>query len=309
LAQSSKQKSKSLQIINNSIPGYHYLVININININSNRTQPATTEMELTSHSIFLVLFIVLTIAVMIIFMRDRKLILQGFSTKEQINAEVKKQFDLLNKFDFPAEIDFKNSALQVSPNMEIIRKYRDNVNGMLGPIEETVKKDTAAKNAEIDKLKAYAASLNEYARRDFMNRMSIRDLKTIKSHNNGLELSINKLGSGPINNYQVRVNDGCLKVPFTNDAIVVPCNASDPDQVFSLDNVFNEPGYRAKMDPAYPQLDDLGQVRYPFSVLRAKSNGNCLKNFHGSLSVEPCREYEGQRWAGSERAGGLCPP
>jgi hypothetical protein len=265
--------------------------------------------MELTSHSIFLVLFFILTVAIIVIFMRDRRLILQGFTTEEDINNEVKKQLDLINEFDFPKEADFQKSALQVMPNMDIIRRYRDNVTAMLGPIEETVKKDTASKNAEIEKLNTYAASLNEYARRDFMNRVTMRDLKTIKSHNNGLEIAINKLGSGPINNYQVRVNDGCLKVPYTNDAAVVPCNSSDPDQVFSLDNVFNEPGYRAKMDPAYPQLDNLGQVRYPFSVLRAKSNGNCLKNFHGSLSVEPCREYEGQRWAGSERAGGFCPP
>ncbi len=265
--------------------------------------------MELTSHNIFLVLFFVLTVTIIILFMRDRRLILQGFATEQEITDEAKKQYDLINEFNFPSKVDLQKSALHVAPNMEIIRRYRDNVNGMLGPIEETVKKDTMNKNAEIEKLNAYVASLNEYARRDFMNRITMRDLKTIKSHNNGLELSINKLGSGPINNYQVRVNDGCLKVPYTNDASVVPCNSADPDQVFSLDNVFNEPGYRAKMDPAYPQLDDLGQVRYPFSVLRAKSNGNCLKNFHGSLSVEPCREYEGQRWAGSEKTGGLCPP
>lgn len=268
--------------------------------------------MEKNIDYIFCVLFSIITLVAVSIFMRDKNIITDGFTAianKEQINAEVNKQFDVLNKFNFPNKDDLTNSALYVTPNMEIIKKYRDNVNGMLGPIEETVTKDTINKNAEIQKLNAYVDSLNEYAQRDFANRVSVRDLKTIKSHNNGLELSINKLGSGPNNNYQINVNGGCLKVPFTNDASVVPCNSDDPDQIFSLDNVFNEPEYRAKLDPAYAQLNDLGKVKYPFSILRTKSNGNCLKNFHANLSVEPCREYEGQRWAGSEKPGGICQP
>lgn len=268
--------------------------------------------MEITNHTIFLGLFFILTVLVIVLFLRDRRMILQGFATEAEIKAEVDKQFNLLNEFkttNFPDEKSLTQSAAKVIPNMELIHRYRDNTNKLLGPIEESVKKDTADKSVELGKLNDYVNSLNEYARRDFLNRMNTRNIQTIKSHNNGLEISVAKTTDGPAPNYQVRVNGGCMKVPFTNDITVVPCNSADPDQIFSLDNVFNEPGYRAKMDPAYPQLDDLGDVRYPFSVLRAKSNGNCLKNFHGSLSVEPCREYEGQRWAGTERVGGLCPP
>ena len=241
--------------------------------------------------------------------MKDRRMILQGFATQEEIKAEVDKQFKLLNEFNFPTPSQMTKSAIPVIPNMELIHRYRDNANKLLGPIEESVKIDTAEKEVELGKLNAYVNSLNEYARRDFLNRMNTRNIQAVKSHNNGLELAVTKITDGPAPNYQVRVNGGCMKVPFTNDITVAPCNSADPDQVFSLDNVFNEPGYRAKMDPAYPQLENLGDVRYPFSVLRAKSNGNCLKNFHGSLSVEPCREYEGQRWAGTEKAGGLCSP
>ena len=265
--------------------------------------------MEITNHTIFLGLFFILTVLVIVLFLRDRKIILQGFATEAEIKAEVDKQFDLINRFPFPNKIELQKSATKVIPNMELIHRYRDNANKLLGPIEESVKKDTADKEVEIGKLNAYVNSLNEYARRDFLNRMNTRNIQTIKSHNNGLEVAVTKTTDGPAPNYQVRVNGGCMKVPFTNDITVTPCNSADPDQVFSLDNVFNEPGYRAKMDPAYPQLEDIGDVRYPFSVLRAKSNGNCLKNFHGSLSVEPCREYEGQRWAGTGRVGGLCSP
>ena len=264
--------------------------------------------MEITVHTIFITVFIILAMLAIWLFWRDRRLIIQGFATEAEIENEVSKQVNLLNDFsEFKKQDDY--SAIKVMPNMEIIHKFRENANSMLGPIEETVKKDTAEKRAELDQLNAYVESLDAYAKQDFFKRINSQDIRTIKSHNNGLELAVAKTTTGPMPNYQIRVNDGCLKVPFTNDASVVPCNASDPDQIFSLDNVFNEPGYRAKMDPAYPQLDNLGQVRYPFSVLRAKSNGNCLKNYHGSISIEPCREYEGQRWATTENQGGLCPP
>jgi len=268
------------------------------------------SKKDILGSNIFTGVFILLVILVIILFMRDRRLILQGFSTEAEIKTELDKQFKLMNDFKFPTPSDIQSrTAIPVMPNMEIIKRYKNSANQMLGPIEETVKKDIADKEAELQTLNEYVSSLNEYANRDFLNRINTRDIRTIKSHNNGLELAVNKTMTGPANKYQVHVNGGCLKVPFTNDAIVVPCNNTDPDQVFSLDNVFNEPGYRAKMDTAFPQLDNLGNVRYPFSILRAKSNGNCLKNYHGSLSVEPCREYEGQRWASTEKQGGFCPP
>jgi hypothetical protein len=255
------------------------------------------SKMEMKAHNLFTAVFVILAMLVIWLFWRDRLVILQGFATETEIKTELAKQVQMLNEFnEFKKPDDMQPT--RVMPNMEIIHKFRANAKSLLGPIEETVKKDTAEKQAELDKLNEYIDSLNEYARQDFFERINKRDIRTVKSHNNGLELAVSKTTTGPAPNYQVRVNGGCLKVPWTNDATVVPCNSGDSDQIFSLDNVFNEPGYRAKMDPAYPQLQDLGQVRYPFSVLRAKSNGNCLKNYHGSLSVEPCREYEGQRWA-----------
>lgn len=258
---------------------------------------------EITIHTIFAVIFIIIAVLAIWLFWRDRRLIIQGFATEAEINTELAKQVQTLNDFtEFKKPNDFQPA--RVMPNMAIIHKFRENANSLLGPIEETVNKEVAEKQAELDKLNEYIESLNEYAKQDFFERVNKRNIQKIKSHNNGLELAVAKTTLGPAPNYQVHLNNGCLKVPFTNDTIVAPCNASDPDQIFSLDNVFNEPGYRAKMDPAYPQLADLGQVRYPFSVLRAKSNGNCLKNYHGEISVEPCREYEGQRWAATEKPG-----
>lgn len=264
-----------------------------------------------TKETAFIALFIILIITVFVLFYRNKPRVVQGFATIQEIEEEMKKQLQLLGpdfKSNFPSDTELKAKVDNVMPHTEIIKRYRASANGMLGPIEETVKKDVADKNIELEKLDEYVRSLNEYAQRDFMNRINLRDIRTVKSHNNGLELSVHKLRDGPVNDYQIRVNNGCLKVPFTNDAAVVACNNNDPEQVFSLENVFNEPGYRAKMDAAYPQMDNLGDVRYPFSILRAKSNGNCVKNFHGNLSVEPCREYEGQRWGTSDKQGGLCP-
>lgn len=262
---------------------------------------------QIKTDTVFLVLFLLLTVAIVVIFLKNKKSI-QTFATATEIEAELKKQYDIMNKFEFPEPNKIYGSASPIVPNMEIVKRYRDSANSLLGPIEESVTKDSVAKSAELSKMDDYIRSLTDYARNDYLKHVNNRVIQTVKSHNNGLELSVSKTDLGPKRDYHIRVNEGCLKVPFTNEPSVVPCNANDPDQVFSLDNVFNENEYRAKMDKAYPQLQDLGDVRYPFSVLRAKSNGNCLKNFHGSISVEPCREYEGQRWASTEKTGGLCP-
>ena len=54
-------------------------------------------------------------------------------------------------------------------------------------------------------------------------------------------------------------------------------------------------------MNKSFPQLSDLGKVNYPFTLVKSVMTDNCLKNTHGKLSLEPCREYEGQRWASSK--------
>ena len=95
-----------------------------------------------------------------------------------------------------------------------------------------------------------------------------------------------------------VNNNGQCLSVPADNNYDVIPCNKDDPNQKFSIDYVYNDGQYKNRLDPGYPKLENIGKVRYPFVFVRAATNKNCVKNSHGQLSVEPCREYVGQRWA-----------
>ena len=113
--------------------------------------------MEITAHTIFTGGFIILAILVIWLFWQDRKIILrgstvetkikQGFATESEINSELAKQVQMLNDFnEFKKPDDIQ--PIRVMPNMEIIHKFRENADSLLGPIEETVKKEVAEKQA-----------------------------------------------------------------------------------------------------------------------------------------------------------------
>jgi hypothetical protein len=142
---------------------------------------------------------------------------------------------------------------------------------------------------------------MESYAAKKLVNKYQSKGFNTLKSHNNGVELSLNKLGES--GKYMVNMNGSCLSVPENNDYVVVPCNAEDKSQQFNLDFVYNMSQYRNKLDSGYPKLDVIGKVKFPFVFLKATTNKNCVKNVHGQISVEPCREYTGQRWAPVEKS------
>jgi hypothetical protein len=227
------------------------------------------------------------------------------FVTVDEINQEVAKQLQVIN------DIKTHNPYAQASPqfpHLEIIKKYHENADNMLRPLKELSIARQSNFEKELGVLNRDINSLTKYVKDDTINNMTVKNINALKSWNNGLELSVKRLDK-KANAYMVGLNGGCLSVPPDNAASVVACNQSDPNQIFSLNHVFNEVGYQSQLDSNYPRLNTLKDVTYPFSMLKAKTNGNCVKNFHGELSVEPCREYDGQRWAGiiTDRNKGQC--
>lgn len=186
----------------------------------------------------------------------------------------------------------------------DVITQYRETTETMLENLKKQVDAHSQEKRKQLERLNTYLLNLQEYVEADFLDRQRRQKIAAIKSHNNGQELALipvsSRLNQGQVvnNRFRVRVNGGCMRVPENNNYEVVPLSMEDPDQLFKLEMIYNETGYRNALDKAFPQISDLGQVRYPFAILRATSNGNCLRNNHGRLSVEPCREHEGQRWA-----------
>lgn len=188
-------------------------------------------------------------------------------------------------------------------PHFDILNKYEFSANALLTPLQNNIKSAVSEKNQTITNLEKSINEMKSYAANKLINNYQAKGFNILKSHNNGAELTLNKLGES--GKYMVNMNGvgSCLSVPENNDYVVVPCNSEDKTQQFNLDFVYNMGQYRNKLDSGYPKLDVIGKVKFPFVFLKAASNMNCVKNSHGQISVEPCREYTGQRWAPMEKS------
>ena len=217
----------------------------------------------------------------------------------DTINQQMENQLKKLKQIS--EDPQFKIS--QYVPHYDIYNKYVCNTTKILENQVNTVEKHTCQKHDDLEQLDNTIKSLQDYAQVDFLKRENTKKIGVIKSHNNGKELSLeltNEVKDNPFakRDYLVKMNNGCLKVEGNNNYNVAACNKEDKDQLFNVEHVYNDTGYKNKLDPAFSRLDNLDHVYYPFSLVKAKSNGNCLKQVHGKVSIEPCREYEGQRWA-----------
>lgn len=215
-----------------------------------------------------------------------------------KINNEMDKQLKLLKTISNSPQYKVENYV----PHYDIYNKYKVDTDKILNNQVNNVNKHTTQKESDLLQLDNTIKSLKDFAQMDFLKKENTKDINIIKSHNNGKELNVeltNIVKDNPFSkrNYLVKMNDGCLKVESNNNYNVVACNKGDKDQLFSLEHVYNNISYKNKLDPAFSRLENVDNVYYPFSLIKAKSNGNCLKQVHGKVSVEPCREYEGQRW------------
>lgn len=194
-----------------------------------------------------------------------------------------------------------RDQMSQYIANPDIVRNYRAKTEEMLTGLQQQIDKHSTEKRKQLERLNTYLLNLQEFIDADFVDRQRRRRITSIKSHNNGQELAVIPVNTttGRINNghYRISINGGCMKVPENNNYDVVPRNPDDAEQIFRLEMIYNDTNYRNALAPGFPQLSTLGKVHYPFAILRATSNSNCLRNHHGRLSVEPLREHEGQRW------------
>lgn len=222
------------------------------------------------------------------------KFVVREFNS-ENISDEMNKQLNLIQQLGSKPIKDQINAYV---PHFDVINTYKNKTQQYLSKLRSQVNNDIVHKEKSLNNLDNILLRLSQYKDDEFLKQLKNSDFKSIKSHNNGLDLSINRLG---YNKYQIKGQDGCISVTPENDYNIVPCDINDKGQHFEFDHIFNETEYRNRMNKAFPQLGNLGKVYYPFTLVKSKVTDNCLKNSHNKLSVEPCREYEGQRWASSK--------
>jgi hypothetical protein len=188
-----------------------------------------------------------------------------------------------------------KNTYL---PHFDVVNSYRNSSNKFLNSLKNQVNQGIEKKNEYLSRLDNTLIRLSQFKNDEFLKELKNTDFKTLKSHNNGMNLTINRIG---FDLYQIKVNNGYLAVTPENDYYITNSNPKDKRQHFKLHHIFSETEYRNAMNKSFPQLINLGKVKYPFTFVKSVMTDNCLKNTHGKLSLEPCREYEGQRWASSK--------
>lgn len=243
----------------------------------------------------FIILLCIMLTIIVMVRIHFKKLESFVSQDKKKIIDEIDKQLHILHS---AGKTDVKTQQVDYMPHLDIINKYEGNSLKFLNTIKESVDNKTKTQQQDLEYIDNYIKSLSRYDENKRLQELSNADFKSIKSHNNGLTINMNKLG---YNKYQLLVNDGCLEVSPENDYSIKKCDKTNKGQIFKLEHVFNENEYRNAMNKGFPQLSKLDNVHYPMTLVKSIVNDNCVKNYHNNITVEPCREYEGQRWASTK--------
>jgi hypothetical protein len=119
--------------------------------------------------------------------------------------------------------------------------------------------------------------------------------INSIKSLQNSQPINLTSLDNGK---YMVNINGQCLKSTALNRTTVKSCNQDDPSQYFELNMIYEKDTYKNNIGDN-PIIDN-STFKYPFSILKSSSNGNCLTNKDSILSTRPCIPDISQQWENS---------
>jgi predicted nucleic acid-binding Zn-ribbon protein len=119
--------------------------------------------------------------------------------------------------------------------------------------------------------------------------------VNSVKSLQNSQPLNINKLDNGK---YMINMNGKCLKSNALNRTSIKSCNQDDPSQYFELNMIYDKDTYKNNI--GRNPLIDSTTFKYPFSIIKSVTNGNCLTNIDSVISTRPCIPDISQQWENS---------
>ena len=241
--------------------------------------------------NLLIILFIIIILICMV----------RNIKEKESFNSEIPTDDVLANKMqgniDDIKNVIEHNTVLQkvnFIPHLDIVNNYEENINKYLNEKQIEVNNHADSKREQINQLEHAIEDIRKQLREKNIKDEFAKQYKVVKSYNNGQELSVLKK---QFNDYMILLNNGCLSVSRDNNYKVEACNSNDPNQSFKIQPIYNKTEYKNHLDKNSRRLINLGELKYPFALVKSESNNNCLKNFHGKLSVEPCVESNGQMW------------
>lgn len=256
--------------------------------------------MKFNKYIEYIIIILIVVIFSFFIYININKKI-EPFEIPENIKTELYEQLEIKDMLTSDINNMKKYYGYDNIYNMKFLDTYNNKVNNIINNEKTSIKDNIKDKEDKLIFLKTEIEALANHLKLDLKNLDKQKFYNTIKSLNNGQELAIKKINNSY---YIINVNNGCLTVNKNNIYGVTKCNPSNKDQHFYIDKVYDVNNYISKLNKNFNTLsvDNHKNVKYPFALIKSVNNDNCVKNIHGKLSIEPCREYVGQRWIPLER-------
>jgi hypothetical protein len=125
--------------------------------------------------------------------------------------------------------------------------------------------------------------------------------VNSIKSLQNSQPLNLTNLSNSNNETYLVNVNGQCLETNSLAKTRVRACNEDNPNQHFKLEFINDNTSYENSINTIGQKYSvSTSKFSYPFNILKSISNGNCLNNNNGLVSVIPCQPSISQQWSTS---------
>jgi hypothetical protein len=197
---------------------------------------------------------------------------------------------DITNKMDSLERVYNSEEGIEKDPEFpDFLEKIDAQLQVMTNRMNEVA---TSKSSYAIDKIKKLQNQLT-YLNRETEKLKEIREPNTIKSLQNGLNISVLGTDNG---NFLIAVNGGCIKVSSNGSYDITKCKPNSQSEQFRIINVYDRSGYNKELLPNDEVRED-DEISYPFAVIKSINTGNYLKNHFGKISVEPLVVSKGQRW------------
>lgn len=218
---------------------------------------------------------------------------------KENREFEEQNIYNNLNKLkQSRRNLEYENNkpSQKYFDKIHYLDKLKNNLETKMVEETENIKNHEENVKEKLEKME----SLQKYMNNMLDNKydLSKYDFKSIKSLQNGLNLSIKKINNK--NEYLIGLNKKCITLDNIGGYDIKPCDETNINQYFNIDNIQNDINYKYNLEPGMILNRDVnpnGDLKYPFSILKSVNHQNCLQNNHNKISVLPCQSKKSQRW------------
>lgn len=250
-------------------------------------------------------LILILLFLVIIVFIFNHKKSKEAFQSNTSIQSELQVKVDtLIEEFKrkISTLVQLLNTSYQNTSNDNLLNEYKTMINELTN-IEKQLSNNLDNEvdksgnilyniNNKINEIETKIADLESLS--TLYKPELVKEPSTIKSVQNGMNMGLSETKLG---NYNIHLNNGCLRVDASGNYNVAICNPNDPTQEFESKYIINDVSYDNNLMKGMDTIKPSDNIRYPFSLIKSSNNGFCLQNNHGKISLEPCQVRKSQRW------------